>query len=45
MVNWIQKDIEELEAKKDVESTINFDSKATPASIIPTIYAAMFSTS
>ena len=44
MVDRIQKDTEELEAKKDAESTIDFDSKSSP-STAPTSHAAMFSTS
>jgi len=44
MVDRIQKDTEELEAKKDAESIIDFDSKTSP-STAPTSHAAMFSTS
>ena len=45
MVDRIQKDTEELEAKKNAESTIDFDSKTPPPSTAPTSHAAMFSTS
>ena len=44
MVNRIRGNTKgELEAK-NTESTIDFDSKSTPASITPTCNAAMFST-
>ena len=44
MVDRVRKDTEEQEVKKDAESTIDFDSKASP-STAPTSHAAMFSTS
>jgi hypothetical protein len=44
IVNRVQKDIEELEVE-NIESIIDFDSKATPASIILTYNTTMFSTS
>ena len=43
MVDRVRKDTKELEAE-NTESTIDFDSKTTPASTTPTCNAAMFST-
>jgi hypothetical protein len=40
-MKWVQK--EELEAKKNTESIINFNSKTLP-STTPTSHAAVFST-
>ena len=44
IVNQVQKDTEEQEVKKDAESTINFNSKASP-STAPTSHTTIFSTS